>query len=180
MAVRFLPRPPEGPKSRIIPGVEPVYTLSHISHINPAELAVRAEVRDETPDYRSWVMSHVHGKDTVPELRVRSLMHQAGYRYRLHVSGMPGKPDVVLPRYRTAVFVNGCFWHRHPGCKHASTPKTNVGYWAQKFERNVSRDEETHAALRREGWTVVVIWECQTRNAMQLASLLSAVLPPRH
>ena len=106
-------------------------------------------------------------------------MHRAGYRYRLHVNWMPGKPDMVMPRYHTAVFVNGCFWHRHQGCKYASTPKTNADYWQQKFNRNVVRDKRTYAASRQDGWKVLVVWEWQTRNPLELAALLVAVLPPR-
>ena len=124
-------------------------------------------------------MSRVRSKDTSPELRVRSLMHRAGYRYRLHVSSLPGKPDIVMARHRTVVFVNGCFWHRHPGCRRASTPKNNADYWRQKFERNVAKDKKAHAALRQDGWTVIVIWECQTHDSSALANLLSDILPAR-
>ena len=124
-------------------------------------------------------MSRVRSKDTSPELRVRSLVHRAGYRYRLHVRKLPGSPDMVMRKYRTVIFVNGCFWHRHPDCKHATTPKTNVDYWNAKFERNVSRARKNHEALKQDGWRVVVIWECETRNAQDLSNLLSEVLPPR-
>ena len=134
---------------------------------------------EETPEHRSWVMSRVRSKNTKPELRVRSMMHKAGYRFRLHVPGMTGKPDIVMPRYRTVVFVNGCFWHRHRDCRHSTTPKTNAEYWLLKFEGNVARDRAAHAALRTAGWQVVVIWECQTRDREQLAALLRSVLPSR-
>ena len=106
-------------------------------------------------------------------------MHRAGYRYRLHVSGLPGSPDIVMPRFRTILFVNGCFWHRHPGCRRTSTPQTNVKYWESKFNRNVARDEENHRALRQDGWKVLVIWECQTTNLTKLNELLSEMLPAR-
>ncbi len=132
-----------------------------------------------SPEWRSWAMSRVRSKDTSPEMRVRSHMHRSGYRYRLHVRDMPGAPDIVMPRYRTVVFVNGCFWHRHPGCRRASTPKTNTAFWERKFKNNVVRDEGVHAALQRDGWTVVVVWECQTRNSKTLADTLSDILPPR-
>ena len=124
-------------------------------------------------------MSRVRSKDTSPEIRVRSQMHRAGYRYRLHVGDMPGKPDIVMPRYRTVVFVNGCFWHRHLGCRRASTPKTNTPFWERKFASNVARDREVRDTLQRDGWTVLVVWECQTRNSRMLADTLSAILPPR-
>ena len=112
-------------------------------------------------------------------MRVRSYLHQRGYRYRLHVEGMPGKPDIVLPRYRTVIFVNGCFWHRHEGCRRASTPKTNTAFWERKFRANVSRDERTQISLQCEGWTVLVVWECQTVGSQSLADTLGVVLPTR-
>ncbi len=130
----------------------------------------------ESPKYRSWVMSRVRSKDTSPELRVRSLIHRAGYRYGLHVKTLPGSPDIVMRKYRTVVFVNGCFWHRHPGCKQASTPKTNVDYWQGKFARNVARAKQNYDALQRYGWKVVVIWECQTKDTQELLDLLSRAL----
>lgn len=132
----------------------------------------------ETAEYRSRVMRQVRSKDTSPEVRVRSLIHRAGYRFRLHVKGMAGKPDIVMPRHKTVVFVNGCFWHRHPGCRYASTPKANAEYWQRKFEGNVARDEKVHAVLRDNGWNVLVIWECQTRDSTVLESLLADLLPP--
>ena len=134
----------------------------------------------ETPEYRSLVMSRVRSKDTSPELRVRSQMHRKGYRYRLHVGKMAGSPDIVMARHRAVIFVNGCFWHRHPGCRYSSTPKTNADYWLRKFERNVARDKKAHAALRREGWKVLVVWECQTQDSFGLADLLNDILPERY
>ena len=131
-----------------------------------------------SPEQRSRIMSRVRSKDTLPELRVRSQMHRAGYRYRLHVSEMPGKPDIVMPRHRTVVFVNGCFWHQHPGCRRASTPTTNADFWQRKLERNVARDKNNHTALRRDGWTVRIVWECQTRDNLVLMDTLSNILPP--
>ena len=128
---------------------------------------------------RSYTMSRIRSKDTSPELRVRSLMHRAGYRYSLHVKTMPGAPDIVMRRYRTVVFVNGCFWHQHQGCRIASKPKTNTDYWQRKFKRTADRDRRTKAELQQDGWTVLVIWECQTRNEESLQDLLAEVLPPR-
>ena len=129
------------------------------------------------PERRRWMMSRVRSRDTAPEMRVRSQMHRAGYRYRLHVGDLPGKPDIVLSRYRTVIFVNGCFWHRHPGCPRASTPKTNSAFWERKFEANVARDKKVQALLRRDGWTVLVIWECQTQDSQTLADVLADTLP---
>ena len=132
-----------------------------------------------TPERRRWNMQRIRSRDTSPEIVVRSLLHRAGYRYRLHAAGMPGKPDIVLRRYRTVIFVNGCFWHRHTGCRYATTPGTNSDYWQRKFARTIERDAETHAALRKDGWTVAVIWECQTRDKEELISRLGEILPKR-
>ena len=130
-------------------------------------------------DHRSWLMSRVPSKNTTPEVRVRSLMHRAGYRYRLHARDLPGSPDIVMPRYRTVVFVNGCFWHRHPGCRRASTPKTNTAFWERKFASNVDRDGRVRDFLQEDGWAVLVVWECQTNDDQILADTLADILPPR-
>ncbi len=110
---------------------------------------------------RSWMMSQVSGKDTKPELRLRSALHQLGYRFRLHSRNLPGTPDLVLKKYRTVIFVNGCFWHRHKGCKKRTTPKVNCEFWAVKFEQNVKRDRRNYGLLRKAGWNVVIVWECE-------------------
>jgi DNA mismatch endonuclease, patch repair protein len=114
-----------------------------------------------TPDRRSWNMSRIKGKDTKPELQFRSVLHRAGYRFRLHPSSLPGKPDVVLPKYRTAFFVNGCFWHRHEGCSMAYIPNSRIEFWTSKFEATVARDAKKSAELRKQGWNVLTIWECE-------------------
>ena len=124
-------------------------------------------------------MSRIRSRDTKPELRVRSLVHRLGYRFRLQAKQLTGKPDLVLPRYRTAVFVHGCFWHRHPGCRFAYHPRSRVEFWQTKFARNVERDEEVRTALEAEGWQVVVIWECETTTEDQLREVLLERLPPR-
>jgi DNA mismatch endonuclease (patch repair protein) len=115
---------------------------------------------------RSENMRRIRGKDTQPELVVRRLLFSAGYRYRLHNAGLPGKPDLVFPKRRKAIFVHGCFWHRHlnSNCKIARLPKSNCKYWADKLEKNVARDALRRAQLRRMGWKTMVIWECQTRS----------------
>lgn len=110
---------------------------------------------------RSEMMSGIRAKDTKPEKLVRSALHRAGFRFRLHDKRLPGRPDIVLPRYKTVIFVHGCFWHRHPGCKYAATPKTRTEFWQKKFEDNVHRDAEVRAALEADGWRVVVVWECE-------------------
>ncbi len=109
-------------------------------------------------------MSNIRGKDTKPEIEVRKALHKRGFRYRLHVKDLPGRPDIVFPRYNVALFVNGCFWHRHPGCRHASTPSSNEKFWNDKFERNVARDRRNKAMLETAGFRVAVIWECETRG----------------
>lgn len=108
-------------------------------------------------------MSRIRGRNTGPELRLRSLLHRAGFRFRLHAKQLPGSPDVVLPKYRTAIFVHGCFWHRHPGCRNATMPSTRREFWQEKFDANVSRDARNQAALEAAGWTVLTIWECELK-----------------
>lgn len=124
-------------------------------------------------DVRSWMMSRIRGKDTAPEKAVRSCLHGLGYRFRLHRKDLPGSPDIVLPRHRTAVFVHGCFWHRHPGCRFAYRPKSNVVFWKEKFKENVARDRRKASALRKQGWRVLVIWECETVSVARLRRKLS-------
>ena len=118
-----------------------------------------------SPERRSWNMSRIRSKDTAPELRVRSALHRAGYRFRLHVKDLPGKPDIVLPKYKTVIFVHGCFWHRHKGCPEASVPSTNQEYWKKKFQRNVERDKQDQAELKKLGWRVIVVWGCETKSS---------------
>ncbi|PRX33961.1 T/G mismatch-specific endonuclease [Meinhardsimonia xiamenensis] len=132
-----------------------------------------------TDPSRSHIMAAVRGKNTTPELRVRKCLHAMGYRFRLHRRDLAGTPDIVLPRYRTCIFVNGCFWHRHPGCKRATSPKRNAEFWEAKFARNVARDEANGHALTAEGWNVVTIWECETVGCEGLTKLLRSVLPRR-
>lgn len=108
-------------------------------------------------------MSGIRGKDTKPELRVRSHLHRAGLRYRLHAT-LPGKPDLVFPRHRTVVFVHGCFWHRHKNCRYSTTPRSNFAFWQAKFAANVKRDALVQEQLAELGWRVLVIWGCQANN----------------
>lgn len=105
-------------------------------------------------------MSRIRGKNTEPERIVRSALHRAGFRFRLHVKDLPGKPDIVLPKYRTVIFVHGCFWHRHPGCRYAYTPKTRVPFWKRKFAENVRNDRLARRRLARLGWCTIVVREC--------------------
>lgn len=110
---------------------------------------------------RSWVMSRVHNCDTSIEVKVRKWLFHKGYRYRKNVKQLPGKPDIVLNGYKTVIFVQGCFWHRHPGCKRASTPQTRTAYWNEKFAMNQKRDIENSQKLEKMGYRVIVLWECE-------------------
>lgn len=124
---------------------------------------------------RSRTMRAVRSINTAPELRLRRALHAAGTRYRLHAPDLPGKPDIVFRRARVAVFVHGCFWHRHPGCKRASTPATRLDYWLPKFERNVARDQLQREALESTGWKVVTLWECELRSPAHLLAAVDAI-----
>ena len=125
---------------------------------------------------RSWLMSRVRGENTTPELTVRKYLHALGFRYRLHVKELPGKPDIVLPKYRTVVFVHGCFWHRHRGCRYASMPKSNVKFWIEKFKLNVARDKRNAVALRKAGWRCLTIWGCETKLNENLDRLAERIV----
>ena len=129
-----------------------------------------------TPSQRSEMMSRIRGRDTKPELQVRSILHRMGYRFTLDNRDMPGSPDIVLPRYDVAIFVHGCFWHRHARCRYASTPKTRRSFWNAKFQANKARDRRVTAALRRDGWRVWTVWECQLRTPEKVASRLERML----
>lgn len=124
---------------------------------------------------RSEVMARVRSKDTTPEMAVRRTLHAAGLRFRLHRADLPGRPDIVLPGRRAVVFVHGCFWHSHPGCKRARLPATRREYWVPKLLRNVERDQAAVAALHKAGWRVFTAWECETRSPATLAILASTI-----
>ena len=131
-------------------------------------------------EHRSWVMSRIKNKDTKPEKLLRSLLHREGYRFRLHVRNLPGKPDVVFPKYKTVIFVHGCFWHRHEGCPNATTPKTRVAFWEGKFKRTMERDRQNQRELMALGWRVIVVWECELkRNRNELIANLKDKLTER-
>jgi DNA mismatch endonuclease (patch repair protein) len=121
---------------------------------------------------RSEVMSRIRSRDTGPERAIRSMLHKAGFRFRLHGAALPGKPDIVLPRFRTVILVHGCFWHRHEGCRFAYVPKSRTEFWLEKFAANVARDRRTNSALRKEGWKVITVWECELSNAEHLSARL--------
>ena len=125
-----------------------------------------------TREQRHRVMVANKSKDTKPEVAVRRLLHALGYRFRIHRKDLPGKPDIVLPRYRTVIFVHGCFWHHHEGCKAASMPESNAEFWQEKFRRNRERDARVQAELESMGWKVITIWECEVK-----AVLSSGLIP---
>ncbi len=125
---------------------------------------------------RSWNMSRIRGKDTKPEIIVRSMLHGMGYRFRLHRKDLPGKPDIVLPKYNTVIFVHGCFWHRHKGCKYAYTPKSRIDFWNSKFDETVARDKRNRKQLEANGWNVKIIWECETKDTNRLRNIINKFL----
>jgi DNA mismatch endonuclease, patch repair protein len=127
-------------------------------------------------DHRSWNMARIRSKNTAPEKIVRSLLHRMGYRFRLHVTSLPGKPDLVLPKYKAVIFVHGCFWHRHPGCKYAYSPKSRVEFWEKKFEQNIDAHDKAMRELGQMGWRVLVIWECELVNLDKVKQRLTHFL----
>lgn len=121
---------------------------------------------------RSWNMSQIRSKDTKPERIVRSLLHSLGFRFRLHNKALPGKPDLTLKKYKTVIFVNGCFWHHHKNCKRATFPKTNKDYWVPKIKRNIQRDKDNARKLKKMGWRVIIVWECQVLKIDELEHII--------
>lgn len=121
-------------------------------------------------------MARIGGKDTAPELRVRRLLHAMGYRFRLHRTNLPGKPDIVLPRFGTVIFIHGCFWHGHPRCRRATFPTTNAQFWRTKITKNKSRDTRVRRQLRQLGWKVLVLWQCSLGDEHALRLRLSTFL----
>ena len=123
-----------------------------------------SEVLHKVSEQRSRNMSAIKSKNTKPEIAVRKVLHSMGYRFRLHGKDLPGSPDIVLPKYKTVIFVHGCFWHRHENCKYASTPKTRKEFWENKFRENIVRDKSNQANLLSIGWKIIIIWECQLKG----------------
>mgnify|MGYP002399791076 CR=1 FL=1 len=121
-----------------------------------------------SPETRSYNMSRIRGKHTKPEMLLRSLLHRAGFRFRIHDARLPGRPDIVLPRYKSVIFVNGCFWHRHEGCKYTTTPKTRKEFWELKFSDTVKRDHTKQNQLQKLGWDVFVVWECELKSDSEI------------
>ena len=123
-----------------------------------------SEVMHKVSEQRSRNMSAIKSKNTKPEIAVRKLLHSMGYRFRLHRKDLPGSPDIVLPKYKTVIFVHGCFWHRHKNCKYASTPKTRQEFWEAKFRENINRDKLNQENLSSKGWKIIIVWECEIKD----------------
>ena len=134
-----------------------------------------SEVKHKVSEQRSRNMSAIKSKNTKPEIAVRKLLHSMGYRFRLHRKDLPGSPDIVLPKYKTVIFVHGCFWHRHENCKYASTPKTRKEFWENKFKTNLKRDLDIQEKIKNMGWQSVVIWECEIKNILALNNKLQKI-----
>jgi DNA mismatch endonuclease (patch repair protein) len=134
-----------------------------------------SEVMHKVSEQRSRNMSAIKSKNTKPEIAVRKLLHSMGYRFRLHRKDLPGSPDIVLPKYKTVIFVHGCFWHRHENCKYATTPKTRKEFWEKKFRENINRDNLNQANLLLRGWKIIIIWECQLKG--DIKKLIRELIP---
>ncbi len=126
---------------------------------------------NRSAESRSQNMSNIHSNDTKPEMTVRHFLFQQGFRYRKNVASLPGKPDIVLAKYKTVVFINGCFWHAHQGCKWFVMPKTNQEFWGKKFEYNSARDKVNYEKLHKLGWKTIIVWECEIRHGDSEARL---------
>jgi len=131
-------------------------------------------------EHRSWNMSQIKGKNTAPEMRVRKTLFRMGYRFRLHRKDLPGCPDIILPRYETIIFVHGCYWHRHQGCKNLYTPKTRIDFWTEKFAENVERDRRHERELNKLGWNVGIVWECETEDETLLIQRIENIMRDAH
>ncbi|WP_298084025.1 DNA mismatch endonuclease Vsr [uncultured Akkermansia sp.] len=129
-----------------------------------------------SPEKRSQVMSRIRSKDTKPEKIIRSILHKLGFRFRINRKDLPGKPDIVLPKYKTVIFVHGCFWHQHEGCRIASNPKSNIDFWNKKFSNNIERDKKNQKALKKMGYRVFVIWECEVKFFLKNSDELRKML----
>jgi DNA mismatch endonuclease, patch repair protein len=125
---------------------------------------------------RSWIMSRIKGRDTKPEILVRSIVHKLGFRFRKHKSELPGKPDIVLTKYRKVIFIHGCFWHGHKKCSRSSRPQSNKSFWAAKLDKNIARDKRNKHDLELQGWKVLIIWECETKNMEKIRTKVSKFL----
>lgn len=129
-----------------------------------------------TKEKRSQIMSRISGKNTKPEIAVRSLLHRLGYRFRLHRKDLPGKPDIILPKHKKVIFVHGCFWHGHKDCSRSKRPSTNESFWRKKLDRNIKRDKENIDSLKQLGWQVLIIWTCEVKDGNKLKDKILSFL----
>lgn len=129
-----------------------------------------------TPAQRKKAMSSVQQQNTKPEIIVRSILHRLGFKFRKNVSSIVGKPDIVLPKYKTIIFVHGCFWHQHKGCKKSRRPKTNIDFWNIKLDKNIERDKKTEIELKKKGWSILIIWDCEVKDKDLLIQKLKTSL----
>ncbi|MHC2435338.1 DNA mismatch endonuclease Vsr [Bradyrhizobium sp. USDA 4451] len=174
-------RPCEAPKERCRKRLDPRSpTTQHMSSKQRSRKvsSTRADRLEPISPARSALMSRIGPKNSRPEIVVRQVAHRLGYRFRLHRHDLPGTPDIVFPVLKRVVFVHGCFWHRHRNCSRTTTPKTRAGFWAEKFEKNIARDARNIRLLRKEGWHVLTIWECDTFDVDRVAKLLLRFLRP--
>ncbi|MCI7645116.1 MAG: DNA mismatch endonuclease Vsr [Bacteroidales bacterium] len=131
-------------------------------------------------EQRQKCMSHIKSKNTKPEVLVRRFLFANGFRFRLHQKGLPGKPDIVLPKYKTVIFINGCFWHGHSDCKYATIPETNHDFWSEKISGNMERDEITFSSLEKMGWRVMIIWQCELKPKTKDRTLQKLITALQH
>lgn len=129
-----------------------------------------------TQQHRSWNMSRIRSSDTKPEIIVRSLLHSMGYRFRIHRKDLPGKPDIVLPKFKSIILVHGCFWHRHMNCKYSYMPKSKQQFWKTKFKANIERDKKVKEMLEEQGWKILIIWECELRDIQKVEANIDLFL----
>lgn len=129
-----------------------------------------------TKERRSWNMSRIRSRNTSPEISVRKALTSLGFRYRLHVKTLPGKPDVVIKKYKVVLFINGCFWHQHEGCKRKTMPKSNIDYWTAKLKRNIEKQKRDIVLLTEAGWRTIIVWECEAKQSEELVSVLKSRL----
>lgn len=132
-----------------------------------------------SPEKRSWIMSRVKSGNTKPEMLVRSMIHRMGFRFRLHVKGLPGHPDIVLPKYKKVIFVHGCFWHGHEECPRSKRPTSNTAFWDKKLDQNLERDRRFQHMLAEAGWKVLIVWQCETKRSSELVEKLEGFLYER-
>lgn len=142
----------------------------HVCHVGYSTSVMGVDLL--TREHRSWNMSRIRSRNTSPELTVRRILHRMGYRFRLHYKHLPGHPDIVLPKFKVVIFVHGCFWHRHKNCSNCTTPTANRRFWLEKFQGNVVRDKKNQRALKKSGWRMLVIWECQAEAEEKVRRML--------